>query len=32
VLWYEKRYRVKFGEVSEKILEFRKAATGRASL
>jgi len=29
---YEKRYRVEFGEVSEKILEFRKAATGRASL
>lgn len=36
-LWYEKRYRVKFGEVSEKILAFQKAAAsaappGRAAL
>lgn len=31
VLWYEKRYRVSFGEVSEKILEFRKAAAPGAA-
>lgn len=32
-LWYEKRYRVKFGEVSEKILAFQKAAASeRAAL